>query len=242
MGFITSLNLSDNLAFIGQYDVRRAHQGLGIGSQLWNKALQHIGDRNVALYSTPKMTIKYKNSGFGVDSGIRVLYFNGTISSVLMIERLEGISVIPIDEENIEKVIQYDRLVCRGIDRKLFIARQVKSPDIVAMVALNEREEVVGYGVMCVSSNNKARTDQIYANSRDIAELLLSHCCRPLASRGITQLFYRCLNSNKQAIELANKLNLVRFELDIPLLFTKCVVPFEQDKVFSPPCCTYCPF
>ena len=160
-----------------------------------------------------------------------------------MLERIEGISVIPINEENIGKVIQYDRQVCKGLDRTLFIEAQVKGPDIVAMVALNEREEVVGYGIMFVSIANKARTDQIYANSRDIAELLLSYCCQSLSRRGITELFYRCLDSNKQSIELANKLDLVRFEgIEIPLLFTKYVVTFEQDKVFSPPCCTYYPF
>ena len=244
LGFVTGLNLSEDLAFIGDYVVRNEYQGQGIGRALWNNALRHIGsDRNLALHSATDMTLKYKNnSGFVVDSGIQIYLFEGKIDCSLMLGRVEGISVIPINEENIGKVIQYDRQVCGGIDRTILIEGQVTGPDIVAMVALH-RQEVVGYGVVCVSIANKARTDQIYANTSAIGELLLAQCCRSLASRGITELVYRCFSTYKQAIEVANKLNLVLDESHrYELLFTKCLIPFDNDKVFSPTSCSYYPF
>ena len=190
------------------------------------------------------MTLKYKNnSGFVVDSGIKICLFEGTVDYNLMLERVEGISVIPINEENIGKVIQYDRQICGGINRTILIGCQVRSSDIAVMVALNDRQEVVGYGVVCVTIANTVRTDQIYANTSAIGELLLAQCCRSLADRGITDLVYRCLDSNKQAIEVANKLNLVLDEgHSYSLLFTKCVVPFDHDKVFSPSCSAFYPF
>ena len=235
MGFITGLNLSDDLGFIGQYAVRNAYQGLGIGSALWNKALRHIGsDRNVGLHSAPDMAQKYKKSGFGTDSGIKMHLFKGRVDCCRMLEKVEGIAVIAINEENIGKVIQYDRQICKGIDRSALIEDQTIGPDIVAVVALNERQEAVGYGVVSVSIANNARTDQIYANTIDIAELLLAHCCRSLASRGITELVYRCLDSNEQAIKVTNKLNLVLDESKSDsMLFTKHVALFDHDKLLK---------
>lgn len=47
-------------AFIGLYAVRPKYQGLGIGMKLWNKMLEHVGDRNAGLHAVPKHRKTYQ--------------------------------------------------------------------------------------------------------------------------------------------------------------------------------------
>ena len=40
----SGINVSPGLGFMGSYAVRTEYQGLGIGSALWRKAMEHIGN------------------------------------------------------------------------------------------------------------------------------------------------------------------------------------------------------
>jgi ribosomal protein S18 acetylase RimI-like enzyme len=64
LGVCTGVNLTPNFAFIGQYAVRPQYQGLGIGSALWKKVMEHIGtERNISLFAVEEMFETYQKKG-----------------------------------------------------------------------------------------------------------------------------------------------------------------------------------
>ena len=106
-----------DMAFIGQYAVLPEYQGKGIGSALWKAMMTHIGtERNVSLYAAKEMIPKYRDrSNFIVIPKKCGLWFSGKFNSNQLIEAIDGISVLPISEDNIEKVVQYQGSARGGI-------------------------------------------------------------------------------------------------------------------------------
>lgn len=235
MGICTSVALSDDLALIGQYGVRQRYQGIGIGSALWQRTVQRFGShKNLLLYSAEEMVQKYLKKGF-FESGIDVMYFYGKPDCSQLSQSIAGISVVPINAKNIAKVLRYDQQICDGMDRTLFIKALSEAPQVVTAVAVDRNCCVVGYAVLCMSIGNRYRTDQIYANTGAIAELLLSHCWFSVAKQGVEELVFRFWKCNQYSMGLAERLGLV-FEARDSLLSTHTVKyeGFDLTKIFCP--------
>ncbi len=63
--------------FIGFYIVKEPFRGKGYGLEIWNKAIEYLGDINVALDGVPAQLDNYKKSGFKLYHGS--LRFAGNI-------------------------------------------------------------------------------------------------------------------------------------------------------------------
>ncbi|EDQ88171.1 uncharacterized protein MONBRDRAFT_9511 [Monosiga brevicollis MX1] len=61
---IAVVNHNDQFAFLGLYICRAEYRGQGIGFALWQHALQHAGDRCVALEGVAAQVANYAKSGF----------------------------------------------------------------------------------------------------------------------------------------------------------------------------------
>ena len=208
------------------------YQGKGIGTALWEAMMKHIGtERNISLFSGPEMLSKYRDrKNFVVIPEKRALTFIGKFYSNQLIQGIDGISVLPISEDNIEKVIQYDREVC-GVDRSPFIRELSKVNEYVNRVALNEKDQVVGFCVICICYPfNKGMVEPLYADDEKIAELLVAKCCQSLALTETNGVRFQCWDVNHNAIEIAKKIGL-KLKDSVPILFTKKVVEGNMDKI-----------
>ena len=199
--------------------------------------MKHIGtERNLTLFSFERMFANYRDrSNFVVIPQRCGLWFTGKATTNQLIEAIDGISVLPISEDNIEKVVQYDREVC-GVDRSPFIRELLKIKEYVNRVALNEKDQVVGYCVVTLSNLNTGMVEPLYADDEKIAELLVNKCCQSLPITQNSGLSYFCWDNNLKSIEIAKKMGLIldsKFQSRYPILFTKEDVVGNMDKMFS---------
>lgn len=67
MGVCAATVLHEDLAFVGLYAVKRAHRGKGLGKLVWQKAMEHVQDRNAGLNSVPEHLRTYRDlAGFRI--------------------------------------------------------------------------------------------------------------------------------------------------------------------------------
>ncbi|CAG2100151.1 unnamed protein product [Medioppia subpectinata] len=147
LGLCSGTNLSPELAYLCIYAVRPEYQGLGIGSALWDKAIEHIGDRNASLYaSEPKVIDVYKNrQNFNKIPERRELVYKGNFVTESLITSIDGISVVDMNDNNIADVIEYDKQVCDGLDRSAQL-RALNVPfKTASLVAINDSNKVKGF-------------------------------------------------------------------------------------------------
>ena len=64
IGFILAIKYTDNFGFISTFLVLKEHRGEGYGKNLFNHALSHLEDRQVALDSNQKDIYLYEEYGF----------------------------------------------------------------------------------------------------------------------------------------------------------------------------------
>ncbi|CAG2112381.1 unnamed protein product, partial [Medioppia subpectinata] len=223
LGMTSGINISPELAHVGQYGVKRDYQGLGIGSALWEQMMAHMGDRNVSLYASDLMVAKYKVH-FSFVPERRLVHFTGNVTNNNLVDSIDGISLVPIDKSNIGDVIEYDKTVTNGVDRRLMFEALYKTPETVNLVAINEKNKVLGYCVLFSTNlSNLVLVEPLYADNQQIAELLISKCCQRFPETKTHQLLYLCWDSNNKSMEIALKLGLKR-KCDQPILFNpKCI-------------------
>lgn len=176
------------------------------------------------------------------------MFFIGEVDHKMMIKDIDGLTVEHLSDANIDKVREYDRQICGGIDRKALIDGLLTYDDNVTVVAVNQKKEVVGY---CVVSQTEyrhensgqplVRTDQNFADTPIIGELMLSKCMEVMASRRSTKLLFRCYECNKHFTALSERLGLECLMKE-PLMFSKRVEQFEHCKINSPSLATFFPF
>ena len=110
----------------------------------------------------------------------------------------------------------------------------VKERDTVAIAAVNDSDDIVGYAVIkeSITINKFAAFQPIYADSGSIAEVLIWNCCQrsPQAlSNGIQICWWEC---NSEAQKIVDKMRLPFID-DSPLLFSKKIITGNMNKIFS---------
>ena len=174
-------------------------------------------------------------------------FFVGEVDNKLMIKQIDGVTVEALTDKNIENVIQYDRQICGGIDRRVLIEELHTNDDNVTLIAGNQDRHIVGYCVVCGTedpnqneSKQFVRTDHNFADTPLIGELLLSKCIEVIDTTSSIKIWFRCYATNKYFTSLAQRLGL-EFLMKEPLLFSKRIFVFEHDKINSPSLATFFP-
>ena len=234
LGICSGINISPDMGFIGQYGVIPECQGQGIGTVLWRRAIEHIGpDRNMSLITMDHMLDKYMTKcNFKFCSERRALRHTGKADCSQLIEAIDGISVVPITKHNIQKVIQYDKEICDGMDRTPLLQEISMIKEYVNGVALNHREEVVGYCVVKVTNLNTGAIEPLYANDEKIAELLVRKCCQSLSITQTNGVVFSIWSANTKAEAIARKMGL-EVARSAYKLFTKKVIEGSVDRIYS---------
>ncbi|CAG2112225.1 unnamed protein product [Medioppia subpectinata] len=219
LGYCAAVNLSNELAYIGGYCVRPEYRGHGIGKDLWNTGMAHMGDRNIAIFALNyKMFEIYRDlQNFNCIPDRRILNMRGQLNpSKDLIDTIDGISLVSVNENNIRDVIEYDKQI----------------PENIHLVAINDRKEVVGYCFVVEMCSGITGIAPLYADNQQIAELLANKCCQRLPPHKTTDVLLKCWHLNEGAIELAKKLGLNEVGQQMTA-FSKNIIHINTDKIYS---------
>lgn len=236
------MKVSQNLSYIGGYSVHKDHQGKGIGSMLWKACMDRCGDDNVVIITGRSMQEKYRTRwNFNViPSRLDMKYrLAGKINQDL-IKKLTSIRIESIGQSNIEAVVNYDYSVC-GAKRTNFIKLMSSSKRVVALTAINDNSDIVGYAIFQNSLMGWLLCLPVYADNDDIAELLISHAFQLLPETvniGMSMMFW---SDNLAAKKLAEKLGLQLHSTSIPM-YTKSDIMINTKKMYSLSRTSFYPF
>ncbi|CAG2100148.1 unnamed protein product [Medioppia subpectinata] len=150
LGVCGCVNLSPELSFVCMYAVREDCQGLGIGTALWAKGIEHMGDRNASLFAANvKMQEIYKNHhNFKAIPQRKRLLMKGKPVVNALTASISGICLVDMNDKNIADVIEYDKQVCDGVDRSAALRALNGTFDNINSVAINDNNQVMGYCVV----------------------------------------------------------------------------------------------
>ena len=207
--------------------------------------MEHIGtERNISLYSMPYMVNKYKTkSNFLIVSEKELSLFYGRYEeNKNFIDYIGEISLSPMNENNFEKVVKYDKDICDGLEREYMFRELIKSEGNVNLVAINKMNEVVGYCFICLTVQHMGKVEPLYADNEQIAELLFNKCCQLSSVAKTKRLAYICWNNNLNSLAIVNKLSELELLGNRPLLFTKKYIEGKADKIYCVSTRAFYPF
>lgn len=221
-------------AFIGFYATRPEYHGLGIGIKCWRKVLDYIGsDRNIGLCAAPPQVKMYRDkAGFVHPDPFNMLCCDGRPQiENLVVRSLEGVAV-ELAEAHFDEIAKYDGRVV-NLNRERLLKLSFAEPDTLTLAAIDTASQsIVGYASLKPSNVGKSMLGPLYANSPQIAELLVYGLLTQFAGDA-SEVAWMCLDGNQSAVELASRLGL-HVHGPAPRLFTKEVPPpADIDKVFG---------
>jgi len=186
---------------------------------------------------------KYHNrSGFVIVPEKRLLFYDGKVNCDNLIKQLDGVSLVRINQYNINAVSEYDKQICDGLDRRQLIEEYCKTPETVCLAALNiDNHQIIGYCIITATNFNTATVEPLYADNEQIAELLISKCCDLLPIAKTNGIWFQCWDFNEKAIALAKKMGL-NFQWDQQILFTKQLVEGKSEKIYCNCALSFYPF
>jgi GNAT superfamily N-acetyltransferase len=179
----------DSYAFIGFYIVRSGLRGRGIGTPLFQRALEHAGERVVGLDGVLEQQGYYERRGFVLaHRNVRWRTPGGG-------ERPDGL--VDLSSVPFEDVLAYDTTVF-GADRERFLHVWIDRPAGHALACL-DGGRVAGYGVLRPCREG-AKVGPLFADGPEVAEALLRGL---LAAAGPgTEVFVDLPAVNAEADEL----------------------------------------
>ena len=159
---ISCAHYGDSYAFIGFYIVRPDLRGRGIGSPLFEQALERAGARNIGLDGVLDQQAYYERRGF--ELAHRNVRWRTTGGG----ERPDGVVELP--SVPFDQLLTFDTAVF-GSERESFLRAWVDRPAGHALACLDD-EEVLGYGVLRPCRVG-AKIGPLFADDHEVAEVLL---------------------------------------------------------------------
>jgi hypothetical protein len=231
---LAGINFSPSLAFIGDYAVNENSRGLGVGHAMWKRMLEHVGsERNLVLFSAEEMFPIYRDLlGFKCVSDKRVLRYEGIPVCDQLARTLDDTTLKVVNSENIQQVIDYDQGILDGVRREIFLTESAKVKEDVLLAAFDGENRVKGYCLANVSNLDFILIQPLFADSKEIAEILLSDIFERKKSlvekRGV---WMQVWSDNQSALEIVEKMG-IKFTCSEPVLSTKEIVYLKNmDKI-----------
>lgn len=234
-------------AFVGLYAVRPELQGLGIGIQIWQQIMKHIGKKNAGLYAVADHLHTYRDlAGFSVEDSIKMIVYesDGICSTEDLVQSMGNVTVTEITDQFTDSVIEYDSKITY-VNRDKLLRLTFGCKEILSLVAIetscrlrsgsrddaNEVKKIVGY--LCFKTNNigKAMAGPLYADNDAVAELLVKEAIEKYPAATVKGLLFMTLDSSFGAIRIAEKLKL-QYGEHLPRLFTKNKVNADFDRIY----------
>ena len=154
----------ERYAFIGLYIVRPELRGSGIGTELFERALDRAAGRAVGLDGVPAQQGSYERHGF--DLAHRNVRWRARAVAAERPAGLAELASVPFDE-----LIAYDAGVF-GAERSHFLGAWIERPPGQALACV-ANGELAGYGVVRECGAG-VKVGPLFADDPEIAELLLT--------------------------------------------------------------------
>ncbi|XP_074602111.1 uncharacterized protein LOC141855837 [Brevipalpus obovatus] len=243
IGTLSGVFVDPRTAFIGLYAVRPKFQGHGIGMRLWQKMLNHVGDRNAGLHAVPKLQKTYQEkAGFKLLDERKIFeYKSMSLRTDDLVHKIDNIAVVPMDENMIDSAIAYDERIL-FYNRGKLLRAIFGEKDALALAAIDQDNgKIVGYG--CIKKNNidTAMSGPVYAENDAVAELIVFNLITKFnlaQEKGLNMMVPDC---NPGAIRIAQKLGMIKHE-ELPRLFTKNIPDADFDKIYCITVANFSPF
>ncbi|XP_072045161.1 uncharacterized protein [Amphiura filiformis] len=169
VGTIGAIRLTDELGFIGFYHVTEKFQNKGFEEKLWEKAIEHLGDRNIGIEVAVDDVQKCQDLGFKEEW--KTGRFQG-VGVNLPPEILVNKAIRPLQGMAMGKVVDYDTSTS-GIHKVPLVLGWCKAPS-TGYAALEDDERVMGYGVIHPLHNPIThRIAPLLTENVSIAQMLL---------------------------------------------------------------------
>jgi ribosomal protein S18 acetylase RimI-like enzyme len=159
VGCISAVAYDDRFGFMGFYIVDPEHRGEGIGLKLWEKAIDHLGNRTIGLDGVVAQQENYKKSGFTLAYRNVRYEGKGLPSKKQDLVDLRGFPL--------ERLLAYDAPIF-GVKRRKFLQAWLQMHDAHALGKV-DHEHLLGYGVIrpCV---NGFKIGPLFADNLNIAQ------------------------------------------------------------------------
>ncbi|CAG2100147.1 unnamed protein product [Medioppia subpectinata] len=229
LGVCSGVNLSPELSYVVIYAVRDEWQERGIGTALWDKAVEHMGDRNISLFASND---KIVDLNFNAVHQRRRHVMKGIPIITDLINKIDGITLVDMNDNNIADVIEYDKQVCDGLDRSAQLRALNGSFKSISLVAVNDSNQVMGYCFLSKTVCGNTIVAPLYADNQQIAELLLKKCLQRIPN--CNEIYYSCwdLNEKSKGKTIANKLGL-EVVREMHMMATKKMNDIQLDKIYA---------
>ncbi len=216
---------------------------MGIGSSIWKEVIKHNGNQsNISLVSATDLVFKKYCSMFCsiiVDELLLLLVLirysteHNQIKYELLVNRIRDVSVITLNETNLNSVSIYDTDIC-GFNRESMLKEAIKQTHtlIIAAIDKNNDQTIVGFCKLSLSNTNFILAQPLYANSVEIAELLLSKSCKGVSGINSKGLIVYSSDSNVSIKSIADKIGF-REKRKANKVHTKIIIDCDYDRIFG---------
>ncbi|XP_013388647.1 uncharacterized protein F36G3.2-like [Lingula anatina] len=231
IGVVMGFNLSEAEAFAGMWIVSKMHRGQRIGTRLWQKIEEYIGDRNLGIFSVSERVVPNKRLGFTVESW-KVRHVSGTIATE-KIELSEDciVSAFPSQGVQFDALLQYDTKI-HSIERERFLRVWIEGKSTITLVAMSRAGEIVGYGVIKRDSNNTTLLGPLYGETPAFIKTLLVSLMGK-TTFGETVDMWVPVGSEILKELLAENKSTLKVHADVTRMFYHHDVKAPQEKIFS---------
>ncbi|KAI7685378.1 hypothetical protein SSS_05019, partial [Sarcoptes scabiei] len=237
LGMCAGVFVHPTIAFIGLYAVKPELHGLGIGTSMWNKMMEHIGSLNAGLYAVPEHMKMYRDrAGFRYDDERHLFIYESDredeLNLDILVPSIRDTEISTITAESLPKIIEYDSNI-HGYVRAKLLSNVIREKDTASLMAIDiSSQTVLGYG--CIRTNNigKAMIGPLYADNDAIAELLMRNLFNNLAGPMSSGLLYMTLDSNPGGERIAEKIGMRKHEEISRLFLHKPTLNVDWNRVF----------
>jgi hypothetical protein len=170
-----------------------------------------------------------------VDERVLILYSteHNQIKYELLVDRIRDVSVIEINETNLNSVSIYDTNIC-GFNRESMLREAIKQTHTLIIAAIDENngQTIVGFCKLSLSNTGFILAQPLYANSVEIAELLLSKGCKGMSGINSKGLIVYSWDSNIGMKSIADKIGF-REKRKANKIYTKMIIDCDYDRIFG---------
>lgn len=219
---ISAVSYGGEFGFIGFYITKPEYREKGYGIQVWNKAIEYLGNQNIGLDGVVAQQENYKKSGFKFAHRNVRYEGRGSLETETDSKYFLELSKIPF-----EQLLEYDSNLF-PTPRPQFLRLWIKQPKSLALGYI-DGGRLKGYGMV-----RKCRTGfkvgPLFADTEVIANNLFQKM-RSFVGEGI-QIFLDAPEENKQAVALAEQYKLKPM-FETARMYTREPPKINLNKVFG---------
>ncbi|WP_308256239.1 GNAT family N-acetyltransferase [Geminocystis sp. GBBB08] len=191
IGCISAIAYDLTFGFLGFYIVQSEFRNQGFGIQLWQKAMEYLGNRNIGLDGVIAQQKNYEKSGFKIAyNHIRYQGIGGGKISDKLID---------LNRISWEELITYDRQ-CFPTNRQGFLHNWIQQKETIALGFINNHK-LQGYGVIRPAENGY-RIGALFADNFEVADIIYQGL---IADKKDLPVFIDIPSSNLLAQQLVKK-------------------------------------